>query len=403
PPPGSIAGCQQMINLPPRRRVTASTFLGAALARLGPDIDRVAVCASADGRPFKQIRGLHLRVIDTATGTDLARFDITAGPETALLAGELYRRQGTWKFRAVGQGWASGLAGLATDFGIAIDETDSTANAQAVVAQSGRAPALRPGIVTPPPRISAGENFLPLDMRKRLFTRKHLLVEILAKCGMNCATARVVLVLDCSGSMINLYQKKVIHRAVERVAAVAAQLDDNAQMQAWVFGENPARLPDLAIAELPQWISLHVRSGELPQFRTFPLQPGQVDMSAVGVVNEEHKVIAEVRSFVAVTPTDVPTLVLFFSDGGIYRDAEIEQQLRDAADEPIFWQFIGLGTTNGYGVLERLDTMIGRRVDNVGFFAVDDLDRLTDTDLYSRLLQEFPSWIASARQASILR
>ncbi|MFD3458332.1 TerD family protein [Nocardia fluminea] len=234
------------------------------LARLGPDIDRAAVCASADGRPFEQIRGLHLRVIDATTPTDLARFDIMAGPETALLAGELYRRQGRWKFRAVGQGWASGLAGLATDFGIAIDKGDSAANAGAVVAQSGRASALRPDIATPPPRVSAGEDLLPLDMRKRLFTRKHQVVEILAKYGMACATARVVLVLDCSGSMINLYQKKVIHRAVERVAAVAAQLDDNAQMQAWVFGENPARLPDLVIAELPQWISLHVRAGEVP-------------------------------------------------------------------------------------------------------------------------------------------
>ncbi|MFD3458333.1 VWA domain-containing protein [Nocardia fluminea] len=126
-------------------------------------------------------------------------------------------------------------------------------------------------------------------------------------------------------------------------------------------------------------------------------------MSAVGVINNEHRVIAEVRSFVASAPIAVPTLVLFFSDGGIYRDAEIEQQLRAAADEPIFWQFIGLGTTSGYGVLERLDTMTGRRVDNVGFFAVDDLDSLTDADLYSRLLQEFPSWIHNARQAAILR
>ena len=125
-------------------------------------------------------------------------------------------------------------------------------------------------------------------------------------------------------------------------------------------------------------------------------------MRAVGIQNEEQKVIAEVREYVRANPVPAPTLVLFFSDGGVHRNDEIERELRAAVDEPVFWQFIGLGRGQ-YGVLERFDTMPGRRVDNVGFFAVDDIEKVSDPELYDRLLSEFPSWIEAARQAGILR
>jgi hypothetical protein len=97
-----------------------------------------------------------------------------------------------------------------------------------------------------------------------------------------------------------------------------------------------------------------------------------------------------------------PALVVFLSDGGVHQDAEIEELLVKASVQPIFWQFVGLGRSR-YGVLERLDTMAGRRVDNAGFFAVDDIEAVTDEDLYERLLSEFPHWIRAAREAGVLR
>jgi hypothetical protein len=97
----------------------------------------------------------------------------------------------------------------------------------------------------------------------------------------------------------------------------------------------------------------------------------------------------------------VPTLVLFLSAGGIHRNTEIEQQLTGALEEPVFWQFVGLGRAE-YGVLARLGAPRGRPADNVGFFAVDDIARTPDAELYDRLLSEFPSWLARARRAGIL-
>lgn len=245
-----------------------------------------------------------------------------------------------------------------------------------------------------------------MDMRKRLSLRKEQVAVSLRKHGAEGVTARVVLILDASGSMSLLYSKGVVADVVERMAAVAAQLDDDGVMQAWTFASHAARLPDLSLGELPEWLELHVRVGELSLFRRSNkprkgLLPGQVDMRSVGIQNEEQKAIAEVRTYVREHPAVDPTLVLFFSDGGVYRNKAIEQELRAAVEEPIFWQFVGLGRSN-YGVLERFDTLPGRRVDNVGFFAVDDISGVPDPELYDRLLSQFPAWMTAARGLGII-
>ncbi|MEU6345213.1 VWA domain-containing protein [Streptomyces sp. NPDC046977] len=386
----------------------ATDALDVDLARVEPTVERIVLCASADGGTFGQVPGLRLRLLDARNGAEIARFDMRAESETAFVGGELYRRSGVWKFRAVGQGWASGLAGLATDFGITVDAPAAPA------APAAPPPPPFPVTAPPPPpapvaavRLTKGEEHLPPDMRKRLSLRKEQVAVSLRKHGAADVVARVVLVLDASGSMSGLYARGVVAGVVERMAAVAAQMDDDGEMQAWTFASFPARLPDLRLAELPEWLRLHVRVGELslfgrPRKPRGGMQPGQVDMRFVGIQNEEQKVIAEVRDFVRANPAPVPTLVLFFSDGGVYRDAQIERQLREAVEEPVFWQFVGLGRAN-FGVLERFDTLPGRRVDNVGFFAVDDIAAVPDAELYDRILSEFPSWLTAARQAGILR
>ncbi|TDC44889.1 TerD family protein [Actinomadura sp. KC345] len=87
--------------------------------------ERVAFAVSiyeADGRGqnFGQVRNAYIRVLNQGDGSEMARYDLTedASMETAMVFGELYRSGEEWKFRAVGQGYASGLAGIAVDFGV---------------------------------------------------------------------------------------------------------------------------------------------------------------------------------------------------------------------------------------------------------------------------------------------
>jgi tellurium resistance protein TerD len=72
------------------------------------------------GQSFGQVRNAFIRVVNAADQSELARYDLSedASTETAMVFGELYRNGPEWKFRAIGQGYASGLAGIARDFGV---------------------------------------------------------------------------------------------------------------------------------------------------------------------------------------------------------------------------------------------------------------------------------------------
>ncbi|MGW7088224.1 TerD family protein [Streptomyces sp. NPDC054871] len=123
------------------------------LARVEPAVETVVLAASTDGGTFGQVPGLFIRVVDAANGAEIARYDSEdATVETAFVLGELYRRQGAWKFRAVGQGYGSGLRGLATDYGISVDEPQQ-APAPAPAAVQPPAPPVAPAapVQAPPP------------------------------------------------------------------------------------------------------------------------------------------------------------------------------------------------------------------------------------------------------------
>lgn len=98
------------------------------LSGVEPSVGRILLVASADGVAFDRVRSLRILLHD-ATAADaepLAYFDVKpeTGQETALICGELYRRGEGWKFRALGEGYSNGLKGLATDFGISVDESE---------------------------------------------------------------------------------------------------------------------------------------------------------------------------------------------------------------------------------------------------------------------------------------
>ncbi|WGP08495.1 MULTISPECIES: TerD family protein [Streptomyces] len=124
--------------------------------KVEPAIERIVVAASADGGTFGRVSGLHVRVTDAAGGAELARFDSTdATVETAFILGELYLRQGAWKFRAVGQGYSTGLEGLATDFGISVDEPQQAPAVPGTTAAAPAPPQPRPAAPAPAPAAPA--------------------------------------------------------------------------------------------------------------------------------------------------------------------------------------------------------------------------------------------------------
>ncbi|MGW2725064.1 TerD family protein [Streptomyces sp. NPDC001492] len=100
------------------------------LAGVEADVSRILLVASADDVTFDRVQGLRILLYDAASASDepLILFDIKpqTGQETVLICGELYRRDDRWKFRALGEGYSDGLKGLATEFGISVDESEAT-------------------------------------------------------------------------------------------------------------------------------------------------------------------------------------------------------------------------------------------------------------------------------------
>ncbi|WP_031072568.1 TerD family protein [Streptomyces sp. NRRL S-118] len=131
---------------------TAPDAITVDTAAVPPGIERIVVTASPDaaGQTFQGVEPT-ATVRNADDGTVLATFTPPRlGTETALIVVEVYRRGGAWKARAVGQGYADGLAGIATDFGVSVDEEPAAAPAPAPTPVAPAPVAAPPAPAAPP-------------------------------------------------------------------------------------------------------------------------------------------------------------------------------------------------------------------------------------------------------------
>ncbi|MFE2010746.1 TerD family protein [Streptomyces sp. NPDC059491] len=117
--PEHASGAVRLLGQVRDEEQRVADWLEIDTARVEPGVRRIVITASSEDGTFGQVPGLHIRTIGAATGEQLALYEVDdASTETAFLLGEFYLRDGAWKFRALGQGYDSGLVGLAEDFGI---------------------------------------------------------------------------------------------------------------------------------------------------------------------------------------------------------------------------------------------------------------------------------------------
>ncbi|MFC7686383.1 VWA domain-containing protein [Ureibacillus sp. GCM10028918] len=348
---------------------TAKTF-SLSLPSLQPsNIQKCVFAVTLDGSgTLKDVQNLKITV-KSLNGEIL--FNIQQlSEETSLVLAEIYRYKDWFKFRGIGQGFNGGLKPLAEAHGVVVeDEAEDSVEVPSVV------------IETPPPS-SSKVNLTKIDLLK-----KKVAVS-LEKHKLTTEKARVAAVIDASGSMSMLYSKGTVQRAFEKVLAIAACMDDDGVLDVWFFGDKFMRAPSVRESDYEDYVKRIY-----PKPRIF---------GGVGAGNNEPRVMADViQKFTVEEPTkDLPTYIIFFSDGGVYAEKKISELLVESSKENIFWQFVGIGNAN-YGVLERLDTLSGRVVDNANFFALDDLDKISDDELYNRLFNEFPQWLRAARRLGI--
>ena len=146
------------------------------LTAVPAEVERIVVAASRyEGARFGDLDDLKVTLAD-AVGESLLRFVIEdAGQVSAIIFGELYRRGEEWKFRAVGQGYESGLAGLATDFGVDIEDDEAESGTEATPEPPVSTPGTPPQATleaVPAPRPPAAEEAAPKKRATRPRTAK---------------------------------------------------------------------------------------------------------------------------------------------------------------------------------------------------------------------------------------
>ncbi|MEG3966955.1 VWA domain-containing protein [Microcoleus sp. T2B6] len=333
---------------------------------------------------FSQVKNAFIRLYNQETGVELARYDLKEAfsQETALEFGRLYRKDLEWRFRAVGEGYKAGLQSFVDRYFVETKQEEKKVDSSVLTHQKET-------------------QQQPIDITKKadISLLKAKVDICLKKKGIDDILARVALVLDISGSMSHQYSSGAVQALLERIVPVASRLDDDATLDVWFFGSTFKRTSSVTETNVDGYITKEV--GEMKRALLVFKMPSL--MLELGGGNNESLVIKDViKKYTQEKPSKLPAFIVFLSDGGVTNEPEIKKFIVDAAKYPIFWQFVGLAGFN-YGILERLDSMGGRLVDNANFFHLDDLGKITDEQLYERLLNEFPAWIKQARLKGILK
>jgi len=113
-----------VLHLGKQRGATSRDSISVDLERVEPAVERIVLAASGGEAALGALDSLRLDVVSGVNPHVLFTYCIVATVETAIICGELYRRDGNWKFRAIGQGYDTGLRGVATDYGISVEDDD---------------------------------------------------------------------------------------------------------------------------------------------------------------------------------------------------------------------------------------------------------------------------------------
>lgn len=334
------------------------------LSTLPDFINRLVFTVSIDGnQTMGEMNSLETKVYQSGANDiemKLVGKDFTK--EKAVIVMEIYRKD-VWRIGCVASGFDGGLSALLKYFGGEEVKDESNQNLS-----------------------SSNQKILlekKMEKAPELISLVKPLVFELKKKNLESTVAKVGLVLDISGSMVPRFKNGTVQSIVNKTLPLAVQFDDDGELDFWFYGTTARQMDSVNLKNYTKavpddWKHLMM---ELGGRNNEPI--------VMRMVVDEYK------------DTKIPAYVLFITDGGVNNKKEIRNIITEASHLSIFWQFVGVGGKN-YGVLEKLDTMTGRYVDNAGFFALDDFMKVSNEELYARLLEEFPAWLEAIRKKGMI-
>ena len=232
--------------------------------------------------------------------------------------------------------------------------------------------------------VSSSEHPKTKELEK-INLRKETLNKIcLKKAPLNNLTARVVVALDYSGSMRSLYKNGAVQDVLNRLLPLGLKFDDNGEVELRLFSNESWQIPSLNINNFYNYIN---KNKILKKY----------EMGGTNYAPVMEEIIKQHETY----KDNIPTFVIFITDGDAWDKVKSSQVIKDASKLGIFWQFVGIGYED-FHFLEKLDDMTGRVIDNADFFNVNKIANLSDEELYTKSLGEFPNWIQAAKNKNII-
>ncbi|MFH9069938.1 VWA domain-containing protein [Streptomyces alboflavus] len=344
----------------------AGSAVTVDLVRVPADAERVLVVASTDplhpGAVFTRAPSVAI----TQAGAKAKSFtppDFTSG-ETVVVLAELYRRDAGWKIRAVGQGYASGLAGLATDYGVDVDP-EPAATPVPLPTQGRR----NPGPAGTPASLPKVERLAP-----GLLSPARQAGKALADRGIGNPRAAVYLILDHDWHMETLYESFAVQAFAERVLALSANLDDDGTVPVlFSSGEEP----------FLEEIRLDNYRGRIGRLHT------QVDWGWGNVAEAMRRAVGHYQESGAADPAFVVTQV----GAEPWDKAEVRSLLQNTASLGVFWLFVGFGRGK-LAFYKNLNASTSVTFSNVAFYdAGKNPGAVPDEKFYADLVDAFGGWL----------
>ncbi len=280
-----------------------------------------------------------------------------------MVLAELYRRGDGWKIRAVGQGYATGLAGLATDYGVEVDSEPEPA---------------APPLPAQPRKTDPETASVDLTKIERqapgLLAPARQAGHVLADRGMTGRRAAVYLILDHDWHMEELYESFAVQAFAERVLALSANLDDDGTVPV-IFSSG--REPFL------EEIRLNNYRGRIEQLHT------QVDWSWGNVADAMRRAVSHYQESGATDPAFVVTQV----GDEPWDKAEVRSMLQNTASLGIFWLFVGFGRGK-LAFYKNLNASASATFTNVAFYdAGKNPGSVPGERFYTGLVDAFATWM----------
>ncbi len=234
---------------------------------------------------------------------------------------------------------------------------------------------------------------MAIDLKK-FDLRKEIVFNLSKNAGIANQKAQVILCMDISGSMGDLYRSGFVQEVIERIVPVAMQFDDNGELDLYMFETNCKKHPtNVTLNNIDGFVDREILGKYNFGGTNYspPIKMIQADCTQAK------------KGLFGSKPVSMqnPAYVIFITDGENSDHREAEAAIKEISKFGVFFQFVGIGSAS-FSFLQRLDTMSGRFIDNANFFQVKDLKSMTDEDLYGKLLAEYPTWLKEARSRDLI-